>query len=114
MSTVCYNSSFGGDVNAWNANQQDYLDCPEDFYVPAMAQANAITKVKPSNPIMKCKPLFKGAASAAYGTSVPIAFFPWRSTKAGKPTRTSFLPGLKGKLRFATGTFATLWHVRVG
>ena len=90
----------GGDVYAWIDSQADCPDCPENFSVPAMAPANAVTKVKPSNRIMKCKPLFKGAAgspNSLWGFRSDC-ILPMAQHKAGKRTLTSFSPGSRVKL----------------
>jgi hypothetical protein len=102
-------TSFGRDVNAWIASQADCPYCPENFSVPAMAPAKPITKVKPSNRIMKCKPLFKGATRTASSLwdfrgdcILPIA-----QHKGWEANADVLFARIKGKARFATGAFAT-------
>ena len=102
-------SFFGGDVNAWIANQADCPDCPENFSAPAMAPANAVTKVKPSNRIMKCKPMFMGAtrsASSLWGFRSDC-ILPMARRKGWEANAEVLFARIKGKARFATGTFAS-------
>lgn len=102
--------SFGGDANAWIDNQADCPDCPEIFSAPAMAPANAITKVKPSNRIMKCKPQFMGAASVVssglWGFRSDCVL-PMSQHKGWEANADVFFARIKGKARFATGAFGT-------
>jgi hypothetical protein len=95
-----------GDVCAWNADQQDYLDCQDDFYAPAMAQANAITKVKPSKQIMKCKPMLKSGIRGLWDFSSDC-ILPMTQNKGWEANATAFFARTKGKVRYASGTFAT-------
>ena len=103
----CMATFLGGDVYAWIDSQADCPDCPENFSVPAMAPANAVTKVKPSNRIMKCKPLFKGAAgspNSLWGFRSDC-ILPMAQHKGWEANADVFFARIKGKARFATGTF---------
>ncbi len=105
---------FGGDVNAWNATQADCQDCPQRFSEPAVTQPNAVTKVKPLNRIMKCKPMMlRGAATSPWDFRSDC-ILPMAQTKGWEASADVFFARIKGKVRFATGTFATFGTFGLG
>ncbi len=99
-------AGFAGDASAWIPTQADYFDCPDDFSAPAMTRANAVTKVKPSKQIMKCKPLFKGGVAGLWDFRTDC-ILPASQNKGWEATAEAFFARTKGKVRYASGTFAT-------